>query len=151
MLLCESEPKLVTAFCFHPQRHSESLAIPLTDNRERLCLFNVSIKGLLASMNQESLCIKGFSRLFRAFRSVFSYHVTKLAFNVGCCKMREEVEQCVKCGLLVLSERPQNSNLWCGCEAWRGYLADLGLHRVSAAGLRNSPLFSSAVLPLVKL
>ena len=101
---------------FGLQRHSESLAIPVTVNGERSCVFKVSIKHLLASMNQESLSIKGFSRLFRASRSVFSQYVTELAFNVGCCEMEEEIEQCVNCGLFVLPERTQNSNLWFGCE-----------------------------------
>lgn len=141
--------KICWLFLVCKQRHSESLAIPVTVNGERSCLFKVSIKCLLASMNQESLCIKGFSRLFRASRSVFNEYVTELAFNVGHCVMKEEIEQRVKCGLFVLPERTQNSGLWFRCEVWRGYLADLGSHKVSAAGLENSSLSSSATLHLV--
>jgi len=73
----------------------------------------------------------------------------ELAVNVGCCEMKEEIEQCVKCGLFVLSEGTQNSDLWFGREVRRGYLADLGSHRVSVVGLENSSLSSSATLHLV--
>lgn len=63
---------------FGLQRRSESLAIPIAVSGERSFLFKVSIKCLLASMNQESLCLKGFSRLLRASRSAFSWYVAEL-------------------------------------------------------------------------
>lgn len=62
---------------FGLQRRSESLAIPSAVSGERSFLFKVSSKCLLASMNQESLCLKGFSRLLRASRSAFSWYVAE--------------------------------------------------------------------------
>lgn len=63
---------------FGLQRRSESLAIPIAVSGERSFLFKVSIKCLLASMNQESLRLKGVSRLLRASRSAFSWYVAEL-------------------------------------------------------------------------
>lgn len=52
----------------------------------------------------------------------------------------------MKCGLFILSEMTQNSDLWFGCEIGGGYLADLRSRSLSAVGLENSSLSSSAAL-----